>query len=274
MEASIRSKMEPSFAKAMEGWLAPERKSMRQYELTYLISDVVPEVDLNKVTGKVGGYVQDLSGKLLKEDIWGRRKLAYPIKKMDFATYVTVNFDLPAEKAIEFERNIKLTGKIIRHLMTVKDHGAEALTLSKEEIAETEEIQEVTGGEKSFEAIEGETEESKNLMAKRVETEEEVAKKEQAPGLETTEVKEIKAEEKEEIKAIALEEKLEKAAAKTKEKPKKAEEQVYEKEEVLKPEKISAKKATVKKVKKEPDSEADRLSKLDEELDKFLGEDL
>ena len=94
---------------------------MRQYELTYLISDNVPESDLNKVTGKVGGYVTSGSGKILKEEIWGRRKLAYPIKKQDFATYVTLNFEMPAEKVNEFEHNIFMSSKIVRHLMIVQD---------------------------------------------------------------------------------------------------------------------------------------------------------
>jgi small subunit ribosomal protein S6 len=140
---------------------------MREYELTYLISDNVPEADLNKVTGKVGGYVSSLGGKILKEEIWGRRKLAYPIKKQEFATYVTLNFSLPAEKANELEHNIFLSSKIIRHLMIVQDYGTEELTLSAEDVAETEEITKVIGGEKSFEAVVGETEESKELMAVR-----------------------------------------------------------------------------------------------------------
>ena len=77
----------------LRGKGAKERTNMRKYELTYLISDNVPESDLNKVTGKINGYVTSLTGKILKEEIWGRRKLAYPIKKQDFATYVTINFE-------------------------------------------------------------------------------------------------------------------------------------------------------------------------------------
>ena len=223
---------------------------MRQYELTYLISDNVPESDLNKVTGKVGGYVTSLGGKILKEEIWGRRKLAYPIKKQEFATYVTLNFELPSENANEFEHNIFMSSKIIRHLMLVQDYGAEELTLTTEDIAENEEIKEVIGGEKSFEAVEGETEESKDLMAVRGEEDEnEEEKAEVAPEKteETAPVEEIKEEVKEEKKA-----KPAKSA-------KKAE--------------IEKKPAKTKKAEKKED-EADRLSKLDKELDDILGDDL
>ncbi len=140
---------------------------MRKYECTYLVSDEVREGDLNKVTGSVNGFVTGLGGKIVKEDIWGRRKLAYPIKKADFATYVTLFFDLPADKAFELDRDLRQTTAIMRHLTIIKEHGHEAITLSASEIAETAEIEEVIGGEKSFEAVEGQTEESFDLMAKR-----------------------------------------------------------------------------------------------------------
>lgn len=231
---------------------------MREYELTYLISDNVPESELNKVTGKVGGYVSSCDGKILKEEIWGRRKLSYPIQKQEFATYVTINFELPAEKAHEFERNILLTSKIVRHLMIVRDFGQEALTLTAEDIAGAAEIKEVVGGEKSFEAIEGETEESKDLMAVRGDAEkiEETAptlQSESRPGSVGKEIEEPETE------APAEED---------------AEEAALEAPEEIKTATPKEKKAAAKKSAKKKDSEADRLKKLDEELDDILGEDL
>lgn len=238
---------------------------MRQYEITYLISDLVPESDLNKVTGKVGGYVSATNGKILKEEIWGRRKLAYPIGKQDFATYVTVNFEIPAEKAREFERNIFLTGKIIRHLMIVTDYGAEELSLSKDELVKTEEIEKVIGGERSFEAVEGETEESKGLMLKREEV------------VSETPTEEIVEEEKKETPEISEEAKpkITKKKVKTEEKvePVKEDEPSAKAVETVAEEKPKKEKK-IKKVKEPEHEEVDRLSKLDKELDDILGDDL
>lgn len=224
---------------------------MRKYELTYLISDNVPESELNKVTGKINGYVDSLGGKILKEEIWGRRKLAYPIKKLDFATYVTINFDLPPENAIELEKNIGLSSKIVRHLMIVKDFGEEALSLTAEEIADTASIEEVIGGEKSFEAVEGEKEESKDLMSVREKEEKEEGPAEKIAPVTIEKTKEITSEEKIEI------EKKEEKPETTKAETKKA---------------SPAPKAKTKE--KKVENEADRLSKLDKELDDILGEDL
>jgi len=240
---------------------------MRQYELTYLISDNVPESDLNKVTGKVLGYIKDAGGKLLKEEIWGRRKLAYPIQKMEFATYITVNFDLPSNKAKEFEHNIVMTRKIIRHLIIVKDFGTEELTLTAEDIAETKEIEEVVGGEKSFEAVLGETEESKELMSVRGEKEENKKESEEEIAEEKVEKEEISNEEVTAFGAIPADD-----GGKEPVEPEIVEEKPVV--EIEKPKAEKKTKAAPKKAKKSEDNEADRLSKLDKELDDILGEEL
>ena len=140
---------------------------MRQYEFTYLISDDVQESEITKITGKIGGIIADQKGKVLKEESWGRRKLAYPIRKQLFATYITINFELEPENLKNIERDLRHENPIVRYLLIVKEFGKEKLSLSTEDIAATKEIKEVVGGEKSFEAVEGETEESKNLMAVR-----------------------------------------------------------------------------------------------------------
>jgi len=212
---------------------------MRKYEMTYLISDEVEEGNLNKVTGKIAGYIADAEGKIKKEDVWGRRKLAYPIKKEDFATYVTINFELPQDKVKGLEEDIKHTKGILRHMMIVRDYGDEIITLTKDEIANTEDIEKVVGGEKSFEAIEGETDESKDLMAKREEKEEK----------ETTEQVEDKSKDVVEEKTPEKAEKIEKKA----------------------PEK---KKTATAKKDKDSNEEVERLSKLNEELDDILKDEL
>jgi len=248
---------------------------MRKYEITYLVSDEVRENDLNKVTGAVAGFVTELGGKVEKEEIWGRRKLAYPIKKADFATYVTLNFEMPSEKCPEFEREIRHNTSVIRHLVIVKEHGHEKISLSKAEIAEADDIEEVVGGEKSFEAIEGQTEESRDLMAKReVEeeqvpsTEERVEYKPQSPELPdepTPENPELPEEKPENPIAEKTEEK----------KPVEKKKLVAKTEKVEKPKtaKPSTSLGSGKAVKTE-EGEAERLSKLNDELDDILKDEL
>ena len=228
---------------------------MRQYELTYLISDNVQETELNKITGKIGGYLSNLGGKITKEEVWGRRKLAYPIQKQEFATYVTVYFDLAASAVNEFEREIRLTTEIVRHLLIVQEFEHESLTLTAEDIAESEDIKAVVGGEKSFEAIQGETKESKNLMAVReaVEKEAEIEEEAKPEVKKTKKVEEMEVEKSE----VAEDETPAKKAAK--------------KTPVAKAEKVEK---ALPKPKKNKADESERLSKLNEELDDILKDEI
>lgn len=199
---------------------------MRQYELCYLISDEVDESELNKITGAVGNFVKESEGQIIKEEIWKRRKLAYKINRQDYATYVILNLELPRNKTIAFEKNLRHTARIIRHLLIVKEAKDEALTLMPDEIVGMEEIEKAIGGEKSFEAVIGETKESKDLMSLR-----------------------------------------EEAAAKTEPESKAANEPAANEEPA------KEKPKTKKKVEK-PENEADRLAKLDEQLDDILNDEL
>jgi len=140
---------------------------MRQYELTYLISDDVSESELTKVTGKVGGLITELEGKIIKEESWGRRKLAYPINKANFATYVTVYFEIDPEKILPFGKDLRHIGNVIRQLIIVKDYAKEEITLTSEEIVENEDITEVIGNEKSAEAATEKDIDNRDLMVKR-----------------------------------------------------------------------------------------------------------
>lgn len=246
---------------------------MRQYEMTYLVSDKVSDADMNATTGKINAIITDRKGKILGEESWGRRKLAYPILKQDFATYITLNFELNPEELGRINRELKLNKEVIRHLILVKDFGKEKITLSAEEVAENAEIEAVVGGERSFEAVEGETEESYDLMAKREDEEE----AEEAPA-ETEESKEeapVKEEETaEETPVVEEVKKTEKKAAKTK----KSEEVKEEAKSETPKKKVSKKKAESKQVdadkEKKAEAEADRLAKLDEEIEGILGDDL
>ena len=60
---------------------------MKEYELTVLIHPDL-EADLNKALGKVKSLITDNGGEIIKEDNWGKKRLAYQINREDFAIYV------------------------------------------------------------------------------------------------------------------------------------------------------------------------------------------
>ncbi len=98
---------------------------MNQYEIAVLY-DPDLEIDLEKATQKVEKILATSKGKIVKTDNWGKRKLAYPIKKHEHAIYVFYTVDMPAEGVMRAEKTLNITDEIIRFLITKPDLKAMA----------------------------------------------------------------------------------------------------------------------------------------------------
>jgi small subunit ribosomal protein S6 len=93
---------------------------LNQYELAVLYHPDL-EIDLEKASSKVEKIITDNGGKITKTDNWGRRKLAYPIKKQEFAVYVFYTVDMPADNVQKVEQTFNITDEVIRFLITRPD---------------------------------------------------------------------------------------------------------------------------------------------------------
>lgn len=92
---------------------------MKQYELCYIISDEIPEKETDLINQNVKKSVEDLAGKIVSEEIWGRKKLAYPINGKDYGFYVFCQVEAEPDKILKLESNLRLIKEIIRHLVAV-----------------------------------------------------------------------------------------------------------------------------------------------------------
>lgn len=93
---------------------------MNQYEIAILF-DPDLEVDLDKATAKVEKIVTDNGGKIVGNDNWGKKKLAYPIKKHDSAVYVFYSAEVPGESMRKIESILNITDEVIRFLIVRPD---------------------------------------------------------------------------------------------------------------------------------------------------------
>jgi small subunit ribosomal protein S6 len=96
------------------------RGSLNQYEVAVLYHPDL-EIDLEKASRKIEKIVKDNGGKISKTDNWGRRKLAYTIKKQEFAVYVFYTVEMPPENVKKVEQTFNITDEIIRFLITHPD---------------------------------------------------------------------------------------------------------------------------------------------------------
>ena|ERR1700760_2266229 len=93
---------------------------MDQYEVAVLYHPDL-EIDLDKATSRVTKIFNDNGGKVVAEDNWGKRKLAYPIKRNEHAIYVFYAVELPHEGVRKVESTLNITDEVIRFLITKPD---------------------------------------------------------------------------------------------------------------------------------------------------------
>lgn len=93
---------------------------MNQYEIAILF-DPDLEVDLDKATSKVEKIITDNGGKITNTDNWGKKKLAYPIRKQDSAVYVFYTAEVPGESVRKIESILNITDEVIRFLIVRPD---------------------------------------------------------------------------------------------------------------------------------------------------------
>lgn len=93
---------------------------MNNYEIMFIIEAALEEekkvaaIEMVKEVISAGGEVG-------KVNIWGNRKLAYPINKKNEGYYVVIEFAANADLPKELDRRLKISDSIIRHIIINKD---------------------------------------------------------------------------------------------------------------------------------------------------------
>jgi small subunit ribosomal protein S6 len=94
---------------------------LRTYEVVFISAPNTAEGDLNKITTQLENVITEKGGKLAKIDNWGRRKLAYRIKKFDEGIYTLLHIEGTGQEISEVERRLRVTDFVIRHLTVRTD---------------------------------------------------------------------------------------------------------------------------------------------------------
>ncbi len=98
---------------------------MKEYELTVLIHPDL-EADLETPLKKVRDIITNAGGKITTEDNWGKKKLAYAINREDFAVYVYMDVELPADAPLKISNTFNITEEVLRYLLVKVDPKARA----------------------------------------------------------------------------------------------------------------------------------------------------
>ena len=94
---------------------------MRQYETGFVLSPALSEEETTQFIQQMAEIVAQRKGRMVRQDVWGKRRLAYPIKRHEDGFYVFFTYDGPGDISTEMERRFKQTDSVIRFMTVKKD---------------------------------------------------------------------------------------------------------------------------------------------------------
>jgi len=95
-----------------------EDEQLRDYELVLVFSPEVAEDGVEAAIGRVSQFITERGGILPTVEQWGKRRLAYPIRRFMEGSYVLTRFKLKPKLTKELEANLQISEEVLRHLLT------------------------------------------------------------------------------------------------------------------------------------------------------------
>ena len=93
----------------------------RDYELVVIAVPQLEDQGVVALTARIAGWITGAGGTVIKSNVWGRRPLAYAIRKFSDGIYVQFDYQLAPSASRELERNLRIDEQIIRHLVVRLD---------------------------------------------------------------------------------------------------------------------------------------------------------
>jgi small subunit ribosomal protein S6 len=91
---------------------------MNNYETLFIIKPDLKEDDIKNLFKVIGETVTKHGGQITKEESWGKKQLAYPIKKVKEGYYYKLDFTAEPASIVKLEEIYKLNADILRTMIT------------------------------------------------------------------------------------------------------------------------------------------------------------
>jgi small subunit ribosomal protein S6 len=97
---------------------------LNNYETVFILTPVLSEDQAKEAVNKYKDLITQAGGKLVHEEHWGLKKLAYPIQKKTSGFYHLIQFQAKGNFVSDLEINYKRDERIIRFMTVVLDKHA------------------------------------------------------------------------------------------------------------------------------------------------------
>ena len=109
-------------------------KANRTYEAVYIFDSALEDNAIAEKLAHHHGLLKSAAEPAVEH--WGRRQLAYPIKRRESGYYAIATFQLSDTSVLpEFERALKLDDGVLRYLISLHERELGAPPLSEEQLA-------------------------------------------------------------------------------------------------------------------------------------------
>ncbi|HZT08802.1 MAG TPA: 30S ribosomal protein S6 [Chloroflexota bacterium] len=92
-------------------------RRLRDYEILFILPPDLEEEEATATTERVRASVVSRGGEVKSLEVWGRRRLAYPIQRYQEGVYHIGRFSLGPEQEVDLDRSLRLSEQILRHLI-------------------------------------------------------------------------------------------------------------------------------------------------------------
>jgi small subunit ribosomal protein S6 len=91
---------------------------IRNYELIITLSPVANEDEASNILEGISGYIKEQGGEVENQEIWGVRRLAFPINDYQEGNYVKTQLKLDSLKAQDLDKVLKANQEVLVHMLT------------------------------------------------------------------------------------------------------------------------------------------------------------
>ena len=93
---------------------------MREYEIIYIVHPDLEDSAFEEVVERVQSWITSDGGEVVKTEDWGKRKLAYLIRKQSEGHYIKLDATLAPSSINDLERNFRILESILRFIIVAK----------------------------------------------------------------------------------------------------------------------------------------------------------
>jgi len=99
--------------------------NVNEYEIMLLLDPELPQERQEEIVARTRELIERGGGKWVRQDVWGRRRLAYEINHKGEGIYHLLQFDVEPETLDELSRILRITDGVMRHMATRRIEGSQ-----------------------------------------------------------------------------------------------------------------------------------------------------